>query len=626
MEDGRIIPLPYKSMDSNQKQKILSDAKDHLSRVGEKAAHLLPETENNLAKLEEELRHAKGVEDQSIKRELVKFSEERLEAYKQISSSPYFARCDFDSSDSSLEKTIYLGKFSFPEEFIYSWVSPVAKLRFQKLGATSYESETGRKISGFLNRRDQLLVVNRDPIFFSTESYGQNRELIYQRFFSEHRSSFALAEIIERIEETQDRVIRAPYYGPLLISGPAGSGKTTLALHRIAYLLQSPETAQYFNPDKVLVLVQDDSTLQYFSALLPNLGIHRVQIKTFFSWARDVLDLPKATFVSRLGPDEVSKDRYEYSKNKALNQKLFPQPENPDPWAFLTDCYAPFFGDLEKSIWREQVSAGFLDRFDLTILLSAVSDRTGGLCVVEKFYEPSKTGRAKPKFRTIPLEYSLVVLDEVQNYLPRQIEIIKNCLSPKTRSLTYVGDLAQQTVLHTLCSWSEVGESFSSDRLVSLEKVYRSTREILSFLASLGYSVSIDKSERKGEAVEEKIFGLSVFLDIQKYLSDNPDNTVGVLATSSKILKTVPEGIRKLKNVRVLTMPESQGVEFDQVFFLADYSDLVSFLSDQNYPEELKSEKKKALKDLLYVALTRAVNNLSIYSDMPTRDFLAKIS
>ncbi|HNW09616.1 MAG TPA: hypothetical protein PKM52_03475, partial [bacterium] len=112
--------------------------------------------------------------------------------------------------------------------------------------------------------------------------------MIYQEYFSTRKTSFILPEIVAQMEKAQDQVVRAEYGGKLAITGPAGSGKTTLALHRAAYLLQSPETVDKLDANQIIVFVQDDSTRDYFSHLLPELGINDVEITTMASWARKI--------------------------------------------------------------------------------------------------------------------------------------------------------------------------------------------------------------------------------------------------------------------------------------------------------------------------------------------------
>lgn len=166
-------------------------------------------------------------------------------------------------------KKIFFGKFQISEQNIYSWMSPIAVMRFEKIGAAAYILPGGRKRAGKIDRNDQFLIANGKIIFMASEARKWQRTLIYQEYLTNRKSGFILPEIIERLEKAQDEVIRASHQGSFLIAGPAGSGKTTLAFHRIAYLTQAPETAPFYPDYNIIVFVQDESTKKYFSALLP---------------------------------------------------------------------------------------------------------------------------------------------------------------------------------------------------------------------------------------------------------------------------------------------------------------------------------------------------------------------
>lgn len=170
--------------------------------------------------------------------------------------------------------------------------------------------------------------------------------------------------------------------------------------------------------------------------------------------------------------------------------------------------------------------------------------------------------------------------------------------------MTYVGDLAQQTSLFTLRDWTTIGEKFESGRIVRLDKVYRSTREILEYIRSAGYAVEIPDGVRAGKAVE------SIDDDqIEKIISDNPKVLIGVLGVSPEDI--APYASLESDRVRIMTINKSQGVEFDIVILIMRQTDT------SGYPPEILSEKEKILRDQIYVGLTRAMNELYILKKYP---------
>lgn len=593
-------------MNQTQKDKFLAEAESHAQEITRQAAEAIPRTEADVERATQELLSARLLDEKIVKRIYIDIANKKLEGLKNAADSPYFSRCDISREGET--KSLYFGKFYIPEFDIYSWVAPAAKLRFEKPGSFAYVSEAGKEIQGMLARNDQYLIAKGHVTFMATATEETPRTLVYQEHFSNRKSSFVLPEIVERMEKAQDEVIRADYQGSFLISGPAGSGKTTLALHRIAYLLQAPETAAKFKAKDILVLVQDDSTKQYFDELLPSLGIKDVAITTFAAWAKTVLNLPDFTFGHGYGQTEAERDAYAFAKNQALKSAAFPVSSR-SPFVWLESFYSKHFIPEQIALFRKQKRDKALDRFDLTALLQARIQSDGALTQENKVYNENVFGIARSRWITSPIQYSLILIDEVQNYLPEQIHIIRSCISPKTQAMTYIGDLAQQTSLFTLKDWGMVGESFAEGRAIKLDKVYRSSRQILEYIRSVGFEIDIPEGVREGKAVEKRAGPVSEWLSrAEEIIKENRDVLVGILGIT-------PESIRPLlpltaANVRVMTVAEAQGVEFDVVIFINQNIEI-----GPGYPEEIRGEKVKVVRDQLYVGLTRAMNALYVFGD-----------
>jgi DNA helicase IV len=585
-------------MDQSLKTKILADAEREVGDVVKKVKVEMPRAEQNLDRARQELRGAKSPSDLAVRKEVLAIYTTNSEALRNATDSPYFSRCDI-TAEGGESKTLYFGKFSIPEFGIYSWISPASKIRFGDPGRFSYQIADHEEIHGVLRRNDQYLIAEGNIVFMATTTAETPRTLIYQKYFSNRKSAFMLPEIVERMERAQDDVIRAAYHGSFLISGPAGSGKTTLALHRVAYLLQSPEVADKFNAENILVLVQDDSTKKYFEELLPSLGIRGVAITTFASWALAQLDLATLGFVSRYGQSEAERDSYEFAKNAGLKTSAGSEFHKGKPFNSLGKAYASHFSPELQKLFEKQKKEKVLDRFDLTILLAAKIQKEGALTKKEKVYDEYVTGVARFKWMTVPVKYSLTLLDEVQNYLPEQIKIVKSCIASTTSAMTYVGDLAQQTSLFTLRDWNTIGESFERGRIVKLDKVYRSTRQILEYIRSAGFAVEIPDGVREGKAVEEITHDR-----MSEIIKNNTKVQIGILGLSPE--DVAPYASLASEWVRVMTVNHAQGVEFEVVIFVGGPADL------SGYPKAIIPEKQKILKDQVYVGLTRAMSELYV--------------
>jgi DNA helicase IV len=270
----------------------------------------------------------------------------------------------------------------------------------------------------------------------------------------------------------------------------------------------------------------------------------------------------------------------------------------------------PHFPDEMTMLFLKQKKEKVLDRFDLTILMRAWLHSSGGLTTEQTTYKQLKEGKVERIKKKVPFKYALMVLDEVQNYLPEQIQVLRSC-ADKNNALVYVGDLAQQSRLCTVRDWAEVGENFIEERKVVLQKNYRSTKQILSYIKQLGYDVEIPATIKEGGEVEDRIATQQEeLIQVRKIVGENKGVLVGVLAKSEVYLELFKSEFSASKNVHVLTINEAQGVEFDVVCLVGMAKD---FFSADYEEAQLREEKKRVNKDLLYVALTRAMNSLYVF-------------
>lgn len=591
------------------KAQILEDAKEHIVEVQKTITEEIASLKDSVHKIRTS---SAGGYDESTRAKILAHFSDRDEQLHQLFPSPYFVRCDV-LSDGGETKSLYFAKFPFMEQSIFSWMSPAARLRFSDIGETSYQLHDGTSRKGQMTRKDQFMIVGGKIVFMTSESDAYGRTLVYQEKLSQKKAGFMLPEIVERMERAQDDVIRAPAQGSFLIAGPAGSGKTTLAFHRIAYLLQSPDTAAKFSSKNVIVFVQDEGTKAYFSKLLPDLGIHDVFVTTFGEWAMERLSILDASFVRRPNGVDDAVDAYEHRKCIALRSDFVVEKKINDIFKTLEHIYSSVFLDEDTARFKHQVRDRELDRFDLTLLLRLAREIKGPFEKQEEYLIQKKNFVVTRKTRSVPLVYSLIVVDEAQNYLPEQVSLLRTCVSKDTQAMLYVGDLGQQVLLGTMRNWSHAGEDFASGQKVQLEKVYRNTKTILSYIASLGFEVSVPEGLREGISVEDDVCAsVKEELDRIRNVIESKDvlTQIGILSPSSDYLDIFREAFQEHANVHVLTIHESQGVEFDEVYLVGVPSDYL--IETQEVSSEFAEERLRIKRDLIYVALTRAMEHVSI--------------
>src|SRR3989338_6373105 len=587
---------------------VLEEAKDHIAAI----QNAIEQESKSVELSAEKLKRSSGGYDDATRDKILAHFAVREDQLHQLAPSPYFVRCDV-LTENGEAKPYYFAKFPFMEQSIFSWMSPAARLRFSDIGQTSYQLQDGTVRTGELKRKDQFMIVSGKIVFMTSESDVYGRTLVYQEKLSQKKGGFMLPEIVERMERAQDDVIRALAQGSFLIAGPAGSGKTTLAFHRIAYLLQSPDTASKFSSKNVIVFVQDEGTKAYFSKLLPDLGIHDVFVTTFGEWAMERLSITDATFVRRPNGVDDMVDAYEHCKCIALRSKIVIEKKSKDIFKTLEHIYSSVFLEPDLARFKQKVRHQKLHHFFLTLLLQLEMEAKGPFEKLEEYLIQKKNFVVTRKTRYVPLVYSLIVVDEAQNYLPEQVTLLRTCVSKDTQAMLYVGDLGQQVLLGTMRKWSHAGEDFASGQKVQLEKVYRNTRSILSYIASLGFEVSVPEGLRDGVSVTDEVCSSTQeeLERIREVIETKDTQTqVGILSPSADYLDVFREVFRERTNVHVLTIHESQGVEFDEVYLVGVPSDYL--VETQAISDEFAEERLRIKRDLIYVALTRAMEHVSI--------------
>ncbi|ADL50396.1 HelD family protein [Clostridium cellulovorans] len=214
-----------------------------------------------------------------------------------LTPSPYFGRVDFIESDGE-EETIYVGRFGVVNEdtfepIVVDWRAPIATMFYAgKLGKTQYKSPVGIVDTDILLKRQ--FIIKKEKLEGMFDSAVDVKDNILQEILSKNSSSEKLKDIIMTIQSEQDNIIRRPREKTVIVDGVAGSGKTTIALHRVAYLLYNFREALQ---DKVLILGPNNIFMEYISMVLPTLGEVGVNQKTFKEFALDHLDIDETKII-----------------------------------------------------------------------------------------------------------------------------------------------------------------------------------------------------------------------------------------------------------------------------------------------------------------------------------------
>ncbi|WP_158301736.1 RNA polymerase recycling motor HelD [Paenibacillus mesophilus] len=214
----------------------------------------------------------------------------QLQLLQKIAASPYFGRFDFSEDDSGSPSRFYIGTISVLDEeteqfLVYDWRSPIAAMYYDYgVGSASYTAPDGI-ISGVVSLKRQYLIHDGTlQHMFETDVHIRDEMLLAML---SRGTDEKLRSIAATIQKEQNEIIRNEKHRVLLVQGAAGSGKTTAALHRIAYLLYkyrdslSEEQFILFSPNPIFT--------DYISNVLPDLGESNVKQTTFIEYKRELL-------------------------------------------------------------------------------------------------------------------------------------------------------------------------------------------------------------------------------------------------------------------------------------------------------------------------------------------------
>lgn len=209
--------------------------------------------------------------------------EHKILLLEKMIKSPYFARIDFKFDDEDEFEKIYIGrsslrKNSYQEMYVYDWRSPIASVFYRFMtGEAFYDAPCGR-VTGELNLKRQYQIKNGILEYFF-DSDVQIVDEFLRQLLSQNTTA-KMKAIVETIQHEQDVVIRDMENDLLMVQGVAGSGKTSIALHRAAYLMyQGLQTK--LSANNIMIISPNSIFEQYISNVLPELGEDNVISSVF---------------------------------------------------------------------------------------------------------------------------------------------------------------------------------------------------------------------------------------------------------------------------------------------------------------------------------------------------------
>jgi len=292
--------MPINVRDTVIEEKKFLETKDWIINQLENTKEKINEYEDKILLLK---KSSRGTYDQDLilAEQIFDFANRSLTKYDEAQHNPYFARIDFRERRRDVE-SFYIGKHGLNdhnnnEEIVIDWRAPIANLYYSgTFGEAFYTSPMG-VIDGELTLKRKFLIKNGtlekiydegvNELILKTSEEGD--ELIDQflKVNLEQNMNKKLKEVVSTIQKEQNEIIRAFKNKPIIIQGSAGSGKTTVALHRLAYLIYT--YSQDSENQNILVVAPNKLFLEYISEVLPNLGVHNVKQNTYEELCQEIL-------------------------------------------------------------------------------------------------------------------------------------------------------------------------------------------------------------------------------------------------------------------------------------------------------------------------------------------------
>ena len=599
------------------------------------------------------------------------------------SASPYFAHLRLE--EEGRVRDLYLGRATCLEKGvrIIDWRdAPISKIFYSYRQGEEFDEEiSGRERQGtvlvrrMVRIRDSVLERVQAPegdyrkdvnegagwrrehlgapklsggeaaaLRFGSEEHGASRRMGEGRDGEILRADKHLPEITSLIDPTQFDLITRPANGYLVIRGSAGSGKTTVALHRIAYL--AFDNAQIDGPE-TLVVVFSRALARYVAHVLPSLGLRGVRIVTYREWVHEERrrcypHLPAVEAEDT--PAMVQRLKLHSGMDIALQRQIARVPgarsgdQAFDDWASVL-TQRELLGDVFAEVAPGQFSERDLDRFvewnrrKLDELSSALAGDTGTDAALDPEDDAlllrawqRRVGKLVGRSRR-PLSYRHIVIDEVQDFAPLEVRVLLDSMQRES-SITLAGDTQQHLMEHSgFTSWAGFFRELGLDgaEIETLKVSYRSSLQVMEFATSLLGDLREDEeiiTTRSGPPVE--LFRLTDRGACVAFLSDvlrdlmkaEPMASVAVLTPNPVASDVYFKGLERaelprLRRIRDGEFPFTAGIEVTEVSQVKglefDYV-IVLDVDSTNYADT------PAARRALHVAATRAVHQLWMMS------------
>ncbi|MEX0739540.1 MAG: 3'-5' exonuclease [Pseudohongiella sp.] len=653
-----------------------------LTDIDERLAEYAQEIQSRKEYLWEARRDMDHIEKIAVRStvEQVLDSAEALKVQQQkllkLIRSPYFGRFDFQRDNGNASEAVYVGVHHYHDEMagqtlVYDWRAPIASIFYDfETGPVSYQAPSGT-ITGEVTLKRQMRI--RDgKLEFVLESGVNIVDDVLQDELSRASNDEGMKQIVATIQRDQNAIIRNDDAHTLVIQGVAGSGKTSIALHRIAFLLYRFKDTLTSND--ILIISPNRVFADYIGNVLPELGEEQVaemgmedlaselldqqyRFQTFFEQTTRLLEsgdealreritvkaapeflheigryvdiVEKRSFVAaewrtgrKIVPDWFFAETWQKHRGFATTERIarvLKATESQIGIHYNYDLRIDERQDLREAIrgmvhkvTLRQAYQGLYDWLGRPELFKPAGGRLEYADVFPLIYLKMRLEGVKNPRPGI----KHLLIDEMQDYTPVQYLVLGRLFSCRK---TVLGDASQAVNPYGSSTAEQIQASLPSAFQVELNKSYRCTWEIMQFALGIAPNPKLEAMKRHGDtpqviACSRPAQMVAKMVDDLRAFNAGDHQSLAIIAKTQKQANRLHKALTEAgangrlldagsagfsAGVIICTAHLAKGLEFDQV--------IVADVSAKNYQTEMD-------RNLLYVACTRAMHRLTLYS------------
>lgn len=584
----------------------------------------------------------------------------KIQRLTKVEKNPYFGKIDFTVQDTNKKQSVYVGLSNVSDErefmpLVCDWRAPVSSMFYDfELGKSSYHA-CGEEIFGEITAKRQFKIQDKKLEFYFDSSLTIMDDILKDTLAK--NADDKMRNIVSTIQKEQNKIIRKENSKNLLVQGVAGSGKTSIALHRVAYLLYSIKN---LSASDILILSPNSFFSEYISQVLPELGENNIVSITFFDIAKKELEnfarvedrscmLDKVLSEKSKRLEEVqTKASFDFfenlktflsqnvdlsftAKDVKIGEKTFSCDE-------IEKLYSVRYSGKKPSLKIDWICDYILDELHLDIdknilvprikrILQSMFKENNILEIYDKFLQTqnmtftfnSKQLRNEDVapilfikdyligFSSV-FEIKYLLIDEMQDYSPIQFELVNKIFSCRKIVLGDINQCLEKKLDQKYLS--KTIQMFDDCEFIELKKSYRSTIQISKFANKI-ISSNAEFVDRSGDEVG--FFDCENFENQIEKVSELVTNQLNDFNKVAIICKTKTEAEKFYEDLKnkidcslgleinnkkcyVISATDSKGIEFDCV--------IVPNADEKNYYDETD-------RNVLYVSSTRALHKLS---------------